>query len=222
MLIDKSITDQNFEPLQASNTLAEVKDRIEAYNLEQLPVVDATTQKLIGQLSTRQIQEADPDARVSDLELEEAVKIYEGQHIFEAARLLLQYELRYLPLVDEEWTFLGMISRPRVMQAISRMLNLEEEGSVITVQLDPIDFSISELVQIVEQEGAKILGLTVETPESNRNAFHVSLKLNMKDLSRVTAALKRYDYEVLVESENTVFGRDLEDRADELLKYMDM
>lgn len=222
MLANKSITKTAFEPLQASDTVAEVIKRMDEMGVQRLPVVDTTTRKLIGQVAYSDLEEVEESAAVSDLDLNEAVKIYEGQHIFEAARLILQYELQNLPLVDEESTFLGMIDKEQVLQSISRMLNLAEEGSVLTIELDPIDFSISELVQIVETEGAKILGLTVETPESTRNTFQVSLKLNMKDLSRVTAALKRYDYDIIVESENTVFGKDLEHRADELLKYMDM
>ena len=222
MLTTTSITKTGFEPLQGTDAVSEVKGRMQKMGVKRLPVVDPTTQKLIGQLSADRLPDGESDAVVADLELDEAVKIYEGQHIFEAVRLMLQYELQFLPLVDDEWTFLGMISKQQVLQALSRMLNLAEEGSVVTVELEPIDFSISELVQIVETEGAKILGLTVETPDSTQQTFHVSLKLNMKDISRVTAALKRYDYEVIVESENTVFGKDLEHRADELLKYIDM
>ncbi|NIT55918.1 MAG: CBS domain-containing protein, partial [Aliifodinibius sp.] len=74
----------------------------------------------------------------------------------------------------------------------------------------------------IEAEGAKILGVAVESPDSNHQAFEVSVKLNLKDISRVTAALKRYGYSVVTESESTVLENDLEHRADELLKYIDM
>lgn len=222
MLTTKSIAKTGFEPLHGTDSVKEVRHRMQEMNVKQLPVVDSTTQKLIGQVSIDQLNYVADDSVVADIELDEAVKIYEGQHVFEAVRLLLQYELNFLPLVDDERTFIGMVSRQQVLQAVSRMLNLAEEGSVVTVELDPIDFSISELVQIVETEGAKILGLTVETPDGTQQTFQVSLKLNMKDITRVTAALKRYDYNVIVESENTVFGKDLEHRADELLKYIDM
>lgn len=222
MLVDKSIAKTDFEPLTGNDTVGDVKSRIQGQKLEPLPVVDSTTKKLIGQVDYQKLSDADDDALVSDLELDEAVKIYEGQHIFEAARLMLQYEHRNLPLVDEEWTFLGVITKQEVLESLSRMLNLAETGSVITIELDPVDFTISEIVQIIETEGAKILGVTVESPESAPKTFEVSFKLNLEDVSRVTAALKRYDYTVLVESESTVFGKDLENRADELLKYIDM
>jgi len=222
MLADKSIVEKDFAPLKGIDVVLSVKKRMEEEELTTLPVVNQVTQKLIGQVEYEHIKELEDQTPVSDLELDEAVKIYQGQHIFEAARLMLQYELRVLPVVDEEWTYLGILTKKQVLESLSRMLNLAEFGSVITVEIKRIDFSISEIVQIIETEGAKILGVTVETPDDSEQKFEVSFKLNLKDVSRVVAALRRYEYNVLAESESTVFGEDLEHRADELLKYIDM
>lgn len=222
MLINKSITHNDFEPLTANDTVAEVKTRMEEGELETLPVVDSTTQKLIGQIKYDILLKADDNAAISDLGLNEAVKIYQGQHVFEAARLMLQYELKSLPLVDEQGTYLGVITKQEILESLSRMLNLAQTGSVITIELDPVDFTLSEIVQLIETEGAKILGITVESSEDTPKSFEVSFKLNLEDVSHVTSALKRYDYNIVVESESTVFGKDLEHRADELIKYIDM
>ncbi len=222
MLVNKTILKTEVSPLEAGDTVREAIAQMEKEGVKKLPVVDTTTQKLIGRVDYEQLLEADEHALISDLEVNDILKIYEGQHIFEAARLMLQHELQMIPLVDKELTFHGIITKQQVLEFISRMLNVAEVGSVITIELDPIDFSISEIVQIIETEGAKILGVTVENPDLNHQSFAVSVKLNLKDLSRVTAALKRYDYTVLTETESTVYGNDLEHRADELLKYIDM
>jgi len=222
MLANKSMVEKGFTPLQGTDLAHSVKSRMDEEQISTLPVVNQVTQKLIGQVEYEQINDVDDQTLVSDLELDEVVKLYQGQHIFEAARLMLQHELRLLPVVDEEWTYLGVLTKKQVLESLSRMLNLAEFGSVITVEIERIDFSISEIVQIIETEGAKILGVTVETPDDSEQKFEVSFKLNLKDVSRVVAALRRYEYNVLAQSESTVFGEDLEDRADELLKYIDM
>jgi CBS-domain-containing membrane protein len=187
-----------------------------------LPVVDSTTQKLIGQINRDQLSQAEDEQKISDLQMDKGVKIFEGQHIFEGVRLMLQHELNLLPLVNKEATYLGIITRQQILEAISKMMNLEQKGSVLTIEIEPIDFSLSEIVQIIEAEGAKILGVAVESPEGNHQVFEVSVKLNLEDISRVTAALKRYGYSVISESESTMLENDLEYRADELLKYIDM
>lgn len=222
MLANKSIIETGFIPLSGNDRVGAVKKRMEEVQLDTLPVVDETTQKLIGQIQQKQLEGVGDEATIADLELDEAIKLYQGQHIFEAARLMLQYELRLLPVVDKEWTFLGILTKQQVLESLSRMLNLAEFGSVITVEVSRADFSISEIVQLIETEGAKILGVTVETPESSNQQFKVSFKLNLKDVSRVVSALQRYDYRVVTESESTVFGEELEHRADELLKYINM
>lgn len=199
-----------------------VKSRMKEEQLNVLPVVDSTTQKLIGQISLDQLENVVEDQRVSEIEMEQSIKIFEGQHIFEGARLMLKYELNLLPIVDKELTFLGAITKQQILEEISRMLNLEQSGSVVTIEIEPIDFSLAEIVQVIEAEGAKILGIAVESPGHSRQAFEVSVKLNLKDISRITAALKRYGYFVLSESESTVLENDLEYRADELIKYIDM
>lgn len=222
MLANKTIINSEFIPLRASLSAREALQQFQQHNVTVLPVVDSTTQKLSGQLTVHQVKKANPESLVADLDFDEVVKIYRGQHLFEAARLMLQYELRILPVVDREWTFLGVITKQKVLEALSKMLNLAELGSVITVEISPIDWSLSEVVQLIETEGAKILGITVEAPSEEQQNFEVSVKLNIKDVSRVVAALQRYGYNVIAETETEVIGEDLETRADELLKYIDM
>lgn len=222
MLANKSITKSEFEPLRGTDTVAAVRERMKEEQVNALPVVDPTTQKLIGQVELDQLSHVEDDQQISDLQMDKVVKIFEGQHIFESVRLMLQYELNLLPLVNKEATYLGVITKQQILEAISKMLNLEQKGSVLTIEIEPIDFSLSEIVQVIEAEGAKILGVAVESPDGNHQAFEVSVKLNLEDISRVTAALKRYGYSVLVESQSTVLENDLEYRADELIKYIDM
>lgn len=212
-------------PLSVSDTIKEAKAHMSDLRARTLPVVDPTTRKLVGQLSMEQLEAAGDDSRpVSDLELSEAIKVYGGQHIFEAARYMLQYEMVLVPVVDDEWTFHGFIHKKKVLEELSHMLNLSEFGSVITVELDQHDLTLSEIVHLIESEDAKILGITVETPgkDQEKDSFLISIKLNLKDVSRVAATLRRYDYTVVTDSGNEVFGMDLESRADELMKYLDM
>lgn len=222
MLVNKRLITPKFDPLTGSDSVEAVKARMEAENIQTLPVVDTTTHALIGQIYYSDLLGAKTDHSIADMDLHEPVKVYRGQHLFEAVRLMLQYERKVLPVVDQEWTMLGVIERERMLDLIPQMLNLTESGSVITITLAPMDFSISEMVNIIETENAKILGMTVEKPRQDEQKYDVSFKLDVQDVSRVAAALRRYDYVVSTNSENEIFSQDLENRADELLKYIDM
>lgn len=221
-MLAKQALNSEIQPLFVQNSVSEAAKRMNELNISAMPVIDRTTKKLIGQVELAEIESVDGENVVADLVLEEAIKTYLGQHIFEAARLMLQYEMRLLPVVDKEQTFQGFLGKDTVLESLTHMLNLSKFGSVITIELNQRDFTLAEIVHLVESESAKVLGITVEMPETHTGNFEVSIKLNLKDVSRVAASLRRHDYTVVTNSSNEILGMDVETRADELIKYLDM
>lgn len=222
-MLAKKTLNTDVRPLTSQDSISAALGLMEEMDANSLPVIDSTTQKLIGQVSFKKLQGHTDHARsISDIELDSAVKIYEAQHIFEAARLMLLYEMRFIPVVNNELEYRGTVRKQNVLEVLTDMLNLGAYGSVITIELDERDFSLSEIVHLIEMEGAKILGITVETPDANNRQFEVSVKLNLQDVSRVAATLRRYSYTISAEPGTEVLEMDLEHRADELIKYLDM
>ncbi|MFH5830821.1 CBS domain-containing protein [Halalkalibaculum sp. DA384] len=218
------ILNTDIAPLSGQDTITDALQQMQELEIDCLPVVDPTTKKLIGQVRGSQLREKeDPQATIATLELDEPVKVFSRQHIFEAARLMLQYELQLLPVVDEEITFLGTIEKQHILQTLPDIMNLVTNGAILTIQLERVDFSLSEIIHLIEVEVAKILALSVERPKSEGGTFRISIKINLRDASRITSALRRHDYDVIVDDiSRDVFGFDMENRADELLKYIDM
>jgi hypothetical protein len=222
MLVAKAVN-TDIRVLKDADTVVEALKQMESLEVRMLPVVDHSTHKLIGQIQNTKLRNAESETTtVSDFKLDEPIKIFNNQHLFHAIRLMLQYELRLLPVVDEEWKFQGIIKKQQVLESLGQMLNLTEYGSVITIELDQRDFTLAEIVQLIEGEGGKILGITVEPPDAEKINYEISIKLNLQDVSRVGAALRRYGYTILTEAESETFNVDLETRADELLNYLDM
>lgn len=222
MLVAKALNTDT-RVLSDSDTVAEALRQMQLLEVKKLPVVHHSTHKLIGEANRKKIQNIENENKtIGEVELDEPVKIFNNQHLFHAIRLMLQYEMRLLPVIDEEWEFKGIIKKQQVLESLSQMLNLTEYGSVITIELNSHDFTLSEIVQLIENEGGKILGITVETPDAEKKAYEISIKLNLQDVSRVAAALRRYGYTILTEEESETYNLDLETRADELLNYLDM
>ena len=222
MLVAKAINTDT-RVLSTTDSKVEAREHMERIGVNNLPVVDAETHKLTGHISMEALQSvADNERLIGDFELVEPIKIFSNQHLFHAIRLMLEYELHLLPVIDDEWVFKGIIEKEQVLESLSKMLNLTEYGSIITVRLNHQDFTLSEVVQLIEAEGGKILGITVETPNAEKKQYEVSIKLNLQDVSRVASALRRYGYTILTEAESESTNIDLETRADELLKFMDM
>jgi len=221
-MLAKQVLDKEIEPLDVDDRISVAIERMKDLNVGTLPVVDGSTRKLIGQVSLEGLERSSTSFSISEIELENAIKVYVNQHIFEAVRLMLQHEIRILAVVEKDWIWKGTICKPKVLESITSMLNIAELGSVITIRVLRRDYTLSEIVQIIETEGAKILGITVEIAEENQKTFEVSVKLNLQDVSRVSAALSRYGYNIYTGPGYEHYNMDIETRADELIKYLDM
>lgn len=222
-MLAKDLLNTNFKPLEPSSTISAALAKMDAWQTSNVPIVEPTTKKNIGHILFDDISDiTDEQETISSIDFRRPIYTFEGQHVFEVARQMLQHEVRLLPVVDSSETYLGVIEKKNVLEALSTMLNVATAGSTITVQLEKADFTISELVHLIETEGAKILGLTVEQPSDTDATFRVSLKISHEDTSAVTSSLQRHGYTTTTENRNDLMQVDLSSRADELLRYLDV
>ncbi len=222
-MLVQEVVSQNIKPLRAVDTAQEALTAMVAYGLSALPVVDQTTKKFIGVVS-RASAEQDRLAVSSVLALREEELIVTGpdHNIFDAVRLMEKHELAILPVIDSDRNYLGVVERSELNDRIVKIMNFTEHGSLITIHFEERDFTLSKLVRIIEAEGGLILGMSVESPKSRNPFFVVSIKLNLTDPGRIVASLKRHDYIVDQHSSDDQEDRRYEQRADELMHYLNI
>ena len=223
-MLAKKLINSDFTPLQPSSPISAALAKMNAWQTSSIPVVEPTTRKNVGHILFDDVAEVqDESTPVSAIELREPIYTFETQHIFEVARQMLQHEVRILSVVDNYETYLGIIEKKKVLEALSNILNVTSEGSVITVEMARADFTLAELVHLVEQEEAKILGLTVEhITKQASSLMRVSIKLNQQDTSAVTSSLRRHGYTTTTENKQDLFQVDMSSKADELMRYLDV
>lgn len=223
-MLAKDLLNIEFSPLEPSSPVSAALAKMDAWHSSSIPVVEPATQKTVGHILFEDIADVtDETAPVSSLELRKPIYTFENQHIFEVARLMLQHEVRILSVVDNSETYQGIIEKKRALEALSNMLNITNEGSVVIVEMAEADFTLAELVHLVEVEGAKILGLTVEHIVNEEvNVIQVSLKLNKQNTTAVVSSLRRHGYTTSTEDKQDLFQIDMSSRADELMRYLDV
>ena len=222
-MLVKQFTKNNQVCLTQSSTVEEAVDLLEQSGADIYPVIDENNGTLTGIITASQIESYENDQiLISQLKLDNEIQVEEEKHIFEAIRLVLKHEVRMLPVVDHEGHYQGIIRKQEMMEALSGLLNLSELGSILTIEMEQYDFTLTKLIELIETEGAKILGLAVETPAGQENNFRVSVKLNTQNTGNITATLRRFGYHVTTNTENDFSEIDYEARASELLHYIDM
>ena len=222
-MIAKKLLNTDFTPLHPSSTISAALAKMDAWHSSSIPVIEPATKKMVGHVLFENIADVgDESLPISEIEMQNPVYAFENQHVFEIARQMLQHEVRLLPVVDRSESYLGIIEKKTVLEALSTMLNITTTGSVITVEMTRQDFTMAELVHLIEVEGARILGLTVEQPDIDESIIQVSIKLSHEDTSAVISSLQRHGYSTSTENRTDLTQIDLTSRADELIRYLDV
>ncbi len=222
-MLVRDVISNYITPLRAIDTAREALAAMVESGQSELPVVDQTTNRFIGMVTRASAEKhhATVDS-VLTIREEQSVVISPDQNVFDIVRLMEKHNLTVLPVLDNGRNYLGVVERRALHDGIMRIMNFTEFGSLITIHFEERDFTLSKLVRIIEAEGGLILGISVESPRARHPFFLVSVKLNLTDPSRIVASLKRHEYIVDQHSSDDQEDRRYEQRADELMHYLNI
>lgn len=216
------ILNKDIAPLRLKDPVSLAITKMDLMRTHKFVVVNEDN-KVQGMINMQTLIEvADEETRLEELLLDDLVFVRQSQHLFETTRQMFSHELYVLPVIDGENHLLGLVRKREVLNALGNMFNLSSFGSVITIDLDEMDYTLTEIVRIVETEEAKILGIAVQQPSGDQSLYRVSIKLNLQDSSVVSAALRRFGYIISSEERSESMEHNFSDRADELIRYLDI
>ena len=97
-----------------------------------------------------------------------------------------------------------------------------QEACLIQLEMGSYDYSLSEIARIVEEEDAKILGLTIETIPEDPGRIAVDILVNKADCSGIIQSFYRYNYNILNTFSSPEENSDLMDRYSLLMRYLNV
>lgn len=98
----------------------------------------------------------------------------------------------------------------------------QEESCVIQLEMGAYDYSLSEIARIVEENDAKILGLTVDDNPEDPGRIVVTLLLNQPECAAIVKSFERYNYNIVGVFSSPDENLDLLDRYSLLMRYMNI
>jgi len=221
-MIVNEILNIEIAPLKVSDPVSLALTKLDLLHINKFVVVNDDN-KIEGMISIETLAEVvNEETPLSELPLEDIISVPYSQHLFETTRQMFANELYVLPVADADRNFLGLVRKREVLNALNEIFNLSSYGSVLTIELAQIDYTLSDIVRIIETENAKILGVAVQQPNDEMDSIRVSIKLNLEDSSVVSAALRRYGYVIISEDRSESMENNFSDRADELIRYLDI
>jgi len=207
--------------LKNSDTGVNALNWMEVYRISHLPVV--SNEKFIGVLSDAEIYDLNKaDAQIGSYTLQlQNIYIKENQHVFEALRLMFQNKLSVIPVVDDELKYLGVMSYHELMEALNDIINLQNPGGILVLEMPVQNYSLVEVSQIVESNNARILSSYISSSDSITALL--TLKINSEDLSAIIQTFERYDYYIKYSFNTNDLNESIaRERFESLMNYLNI
>lgn len=192
-----------------------------ASKLQQLPMVDDG--RYLGLLEEKDLSAIqDEPERLNDHPYENfrpAISI--NAHPFEALRIIHQHGLSLLPVLNEEQEYAGSLTKEDLVKYLIENMGIDVTGGIIVLEMEPRNYSLSQVARICENEQVLILGAQVKTNVLT-SKLELTIKTNTTDLSAVIQALERFEYTVLDTYGDQKIENDIVDRYKLLMNYINM
>lgn len=206
-------------PLRTSDTGEYALQRMDELRVNHLPIVNRL--ELLGLISESDILGLnDPKASVGEHRLSLGhLFVEEGQHIYEVLRLFSQFKLSLVPVLNAHRHYLGVITREDLVTSISTLTAVDQPGAVVVLEVNTIDYSLSEIVQIVESNGGRILSIYCRS-NGDSTKLEVTIKMGQMEISSILQAFNRYNYLVKASFSESTYYDDLLDNYKALMHYL--
>jgi acetoin utilization protein AcuB len=149
--------------------------------------------------------------------------VHSNQHIFEVFGVALGCGVSIVPVLEEDHSYLGSISRTDLAFKMTELLSSNEPGGIIVLELTDISYSLTQIAQIIEGNDARILSLYIHKPSPSSKELDVTIKVNVEDLSGIIQTFARYDYVIKsTYMDQSQIKNLFDDRYDQFMRYLNV
>jgi len=197
---------------------------MDEFKVRHLPVIDHQSQKYLGLVSESELLNVDDDEKTISKIYKTIPRpfISENEHFFAALNFVTSLNLTVLPVVDNDQKYLGLITCDNLLRQIAETLSVANPGGIIILNINQNDFSLAEIVRIVESNDTKILSTSVKTIPNNPNMI-VTLKLNRINIEPVIQTFNRFQYDIRAYyGENEKDEELIRERYNSLMTYLNV
>lgn len=207
--------DEKIKPGYISDDLETLEEKKHSLNQAHLPII-TTDEVFLGLIEKNNLE----FIKTSHDKLIKA-QCFENQHIFEIINIFSSFNTSCIAVTDTENKYLGCLSLQTVMNFIANTTNIGSFGAIITIAIKSYDYSLIEIIEIIESNGAKATTFYSETTQQGNCLL--TIKINSNETVPICEALNRYGYTVVSQfANNDIMSEFYDDRINEFFKYLNM
>jgi CBS domain-containing protein len=218
-MLSADLISNSIPALQLHDTVSRALQQMDDADVVHLPIV--ADDKYIGLADEADLLDVEnANLLLKDLDIQwpkPAVNYLE--HFLNAVKVASEFKLTVVPVVKEGDEYVGIITKQQLLSTLSEYTSAAEHGGIIVLEMEPRNFSLSEISRIIETNDAKILHLNTYTDKATGQLL-VSIKLNRNDLQDILASLERYEYNVKNYFGDNLSEDEMRDNYEHLMNYL--
>lgn len=209
----------DFKAIDSQADVESVQDFFADTTFTHFPVTESGV--YIGSVSAEDVETFEADKTVADYRYAlEGFFARPDSMWLDLLEIFAKHRSNVLPVLDQKNAYTGYLEIQDVIKVFNDTPFLKEEGGIIVVEKAISEYSMGQIVQIVESNNAKILGMLVSKLTADK--VQVTIKATQGGLNEIIQTFRRYNYNLVSEHQEDSYLSALKDRSDYLDKYLNI
>ncbi|TRW21903.1 CBS domain-containing protein [Flavobacterium zepuense] len=209
----------NIKALRTTDTVADAQDLFAEYPFSHFPVLEDGV--YIGCAGAEDVELMDIEKTMDEIRFNfERFFVRDTTIWLDVLEVFAKNETNVVPVLNEENKYIGYYEITDIIKFFDQTPFLKEAGGIVVVEKGVLEYSMSEVAQIVESNNGRLLGLFVS--EITNDKVQITVKISLGGLSEIIQTFRRYNYDIITEHQEDAYLNTLKDRSDYLDKYLNI
>jgi len=220
-MLTAELINNNIPRLQLQDSISKALQLTGDYRVTHLPVV--SEEKYLGMISEDDLLDVEEEKGTIEFLQHNFINAFvkENEHFLNAVKCSNQFETTIVPVINDEKELVGVITVTDLLKALGDFSGANEIGGIIVLEMERLQFAISEISRIVESNDATILHLN-STIQPDTGLLTVSLHLSKKEIAAIVSSFERYEYDVIYYFGDEKFENEIHSNYRHLMSYLDI
>lgn len=209
----------DFKAIESQENISAVQEFFNQSTFSHFPVIEEEI--YLGCIASNDVETFESHKKVFDYRYSlEGFFARNTMVWLEVLEVFAKNNTNLIPVLDEKNRYIGYYEIGDIMNFFNETPFLSERGKIIVVKKREIDYSVSQITQIVESNNGKLLGLFVSATDVEN--IEITLKISIGPVNEIIQAFRRYNYEILSDHNEDSYISTLKERSDYLTKYLNI
>lgn len=209
----------DFKAFDSQAIIESVQDFFQDVAYSHFPVINDSI--YIGCIAADDAETFDSDKKIVDYKYTLETFFARNTMIWlDVIEVFAKNHTNIVPVLDDQNNYLGYYELEDIIKFFHETPFLKEQGGIIVVEKNIIDYSMSQIAQIVESNNGKLLGMFVS--EANIEKITITIKIALGGMNEIIQTFRRYNYDIISEHHEDSYINSLKERSDYLDKYLNI